>query len=108
MMSVESVKPVQKLIRELIESSMNSHAVLSALSAPSRDLSLQVIVESDDEIHFQVIVISELFTNQSRVKRTQLVYAALSQDIMDGRIHAIALKTYTPEEWANLEDKKND
>jgi acid stress-induced BolA-like protein IbaG/YrbA len=97
-----SAKPIQKLIQELIEDSMNSQ------SGSLQDISLQVIVDSQDDIHFQVVVISELFRNQNRVKRTQLVYAALSQEIMDGQIHAIALKTYTPEEWTNLEDKKNE
>jgi stress-induced morphogen len=51
--------------------------------------------------HFQAVVVSPAFAGRSRVEQHQLVYAALG-DHMRARIHALALKTYTPEQWRAL------
>lgn len=50
--------------------------------------------------HLQATVISELFAGKTRVKQHQLVYSALETAIASEAIHALALKTYTPETWA--------
>ena len=52
------------------------------------------------QTHFKAVVVSEQFTGLNRVKRHQKVYAALG-DLM-GEFHALALHTYTPEEWAEI------
>jgi acid stress-induced BolA-like protein IbaG/YrbA len=52
-----------------------------------------------DGQHFEAIVVSELFAGKSRVQQHQLVYQALG-DKMKGTIHALSLRTYTPEQWA--------
>jgi len=50
------------------------------------------------ETHFKVIVASSKFAGLNAVKRHQKVYAVLG-DLM-GQVHALALHTYTPGEWA--------
>ncbi|WP_263144281.1 BolA family protein [Pseudomonas sp. RIT-PI-AD] len=50
------------------------------------------------ETHFKAVVVSPAFAGLNAVKRHQKVYATLG-DLM-GRFHALALHTYTPEEWA--------
>lgn len=50
--------------------------------------------------HFQVLVISPQFEGKSMVEQHQMVYKALG-DLMREAIHALALKTYTPEQWKN-------
>ena len=59
----------------------------------------QVIVKGDGD-HFEATVISSQFENCTMVKQHQLVYRALG-DRMGGEIHALALRTHTPEEWAS-------
>lgn len=54
-------------------------------------------VPPGSESHFKAVVVSEHFAGLARVRRHQAVYAALG-DLMQ-RIHALALHTYTPEEW---------
>ena len=49
--------------------------------------------------HFEAIVVSQQFEGRSMVQQHQLVYATLG-DRMGGEIHALALHTYTPDEWA--------
>ena len=57
----------------------------------------EVLVENlkgDD--HLQVTVISSEFIGLSLVKQHQLVYSALKKELASEAIHALALKTETP------------
>ena len=56
-------------------------------------------VYSADNVHFEAIVVSAAFEGVSKVKQQQLVYTALGDKITSGEVHALALKTYTPEGW---------
>jgi len=49
------------------------------------------------ESHFAVIVVASAFEGQNRVQRQRMVYAALAEE-MANDIHALELKTLTPEE----------
>jgi acid stress-induced BolA-like protein IbaG/YrbA len=57
----------------------------------------QVIVTGEGD-HFEAVVVSEQFAGRSPVEQHRLVYSALG-DRMGGEIHALALRTCTPEEW---------
>jgi len=48
---------------------------------------------------FQVVVVGEIFEGLRPVKSQQLVYACLNEYIANGTIHALTIKTYTPEQW---------
>ncbi len=48
--------------------------------------------------HFRVLIVSDAFRGQDVVTRQRAVYAALG-DAMKSQIHALALRTLTPEEW---------
>ncbi len=50
------------------------------------------------ETHYKAVIVSEAFAGLNAVKRHQKVYATLGE--LMGRFHALALHTYTPEEWA--------
>jgi acid stress-induced BolA-like protein IbaG/YrbA len=52
-----------------------------------------------DGTHFEAIVVSRAFEGLSRIKRHQLVYAALG-DRMREEVHALSMQTYTPDQWA--------
>ncbi|WP_096365382.1 MULTISPECIES: BolA family protein [Thiohalobacter] len=58
----------------------------------------EVIVTGDGD-HFEATVISPGFADLNMVKQHQAVYKTLG-DGFQGAIHALALKTYTPEQWA--------
>ncbi len=55
--------------------------------------------DANDGEHFSAEVMSPNFVGLSLVKQHQAVYAALGAR-MGGAIHALALKTFTPEAWA--------
>ena len=50
------------------------------------------------ETHYKAVIVSELFAGLNAVKRHQKAYAAVGE--LMGQIHALALHTYTLEEWA--------
>jgi acid stress-induced BolA-like protein IbaG/YrbA len=54
-------------------------------------------VAGDGE-HFQALIVSREFEGRNRVQRHQLVYAALG-DRMREEIHALSMRTLTPDEW---------
>jgi len=54
-------------------------------------------VTSDDNVHFEAVVVAEAFAGKRALQRHQLVYAALGKAV-GGEIHALALKAFTPEE----------
>ncbi|MBU6505059.1 MAG: BolA family transcriptional regulator [Betaproteobacteria bacterium] len=56
---------------------------------------------SGDGHHFEAIIVSRLFAGKSRVAQHQLVYSALG-DRMREEIHALSMRTLTPEQWAAL------
>lgn len=49
--------------------------------------------------HLEVLVVSAEFEGKNRVKQHQLVYSALQEALDSEAIHALALKTYTPQTW---------
>ena len=54
-------------------------------------------VRGDDGVHFEATVVSEAFRGKLPLARHRMVYATLG-DRMGGEIHALQLKTVTPEE----------
>ena len=59
-------------------------------------------VNGDDGTHFEAVVVSPLFEGKRRVQRNQLVYAALFAR-MRAEIHALAMQTYTPAQWQQMQ-----
>ena len=58
----------------------------------------QIQAHSPDNVHFEATIISASFQGMSKVKRQQLIYKSLQPSIQDGSLHAIAMKTLTPDE----------
>ena len=87
--------PVAEIIREKIETAL----------APS---TLDITDESHlhqghaghregGESHFRLLIVAKAFEGMNRVGRQRKIYRILS-DEMDNPIHALALKTLTPDE----------
>ena len=54
-------------------------------------------VSSDDNVHFEAVVISPAFSEKSLIQRHQMVYGSLGGK-MQSEIHALSLTTLTPKE----------
>lgn len=56
-----------------------------------------VQVFSEDDTHFEALVISAVFEGKRQLQRHQMVYKTLG-DLMGGEIHALSIQAKTPEE----------
>jgi len=58
-----------------------------------------VVVQGEDGAHFDAVIVSTAFDGKNRVQQHQLVYKALGER-MRSEIHALSMRTFTPEAWA--------
>ena len=68
---------------------------------PDAEVHVQDLTGGGD--HFQVTVISSQFENKQLVQQHQLIYGALKQAMSSEAIHALSLKTFTPQAWAAID-----
>ncbi len=79
-------------------------AIETKLTSALKPLHLEVENESHrhsgpaTESHFKVTLVSDAFSDLTRVKRHQEVYAILADELV-GSVHALALHLYAPAEW---------
>jgi stress-induced morphogen len=71
------------------------------LRARFADVDLELVDLTGTRDHYQARVVSSAFDGKSLIEQHQLVYGALGS-AMSGAIHALALRTYTPEAWARV------
>lgn len=67
---------------------------------PGSTIQVQDLTGGGD--HFQVVIVSPSFEGKGMVEQHQMVYGALKEAMGSQRIHALALKTYTPDQWERL------
>jgi acid stress-induced BolA-like protein IbaG/YrbA len=58
-------------------------------------------VKSDDNVHFEAVVVAPAFAGKRAVQRHQMVYATLGAAV-GNEIHALALQVFTPDEYAGI------
>lgn len=63
-----------------------------------KGLSCQYVEVAGDGHHFEAVIVSAEFAGKSKIAQHQLVYQALG-DRMRAEIHALSMKTLTPEQW---------
>lgn len=51
-----------------------------------------------DGAHFTAAVVCPDFAGKSRIQRQQMVYDTVKSQLLDGTLHALSVKTFTPEE----------
>jgi acid stress-induced BolA-like protein IbaG/YrbA len=57
------------------------------------------LVTSEDNVHFEAIVIAPAFVGKKPIQRHQMVYSTLGTAV-GNEIHALALQVFTPDEYA--------
>ena len=55
-------------------------------------------VPQGSESHFKVVLVTNSFAHKRQVQRHQAVYACLADELKNG-VHALALHTFSPDEW---------
>lgn len=80
-------------------------AIKSILIRTLPDAQVEVFDRTGTLDHFILIVVSIAFEGKNLLDRQRLVYQALGEPMKDGRIHALEIKSSTPDE-AKASEKK--
>ncbi len=70
---------------------------------PDAQVQVQDLTGGGD--HYQVTVVSSVFEGKGLVQQHQLVYGAVRQAMSTEAIHALAVKTYTPQAWTTSQTR---
>jgi acid stress-induced BolA-like protein IbaG/YrbA len=65
---------------------------------PDAEVQVQDLTGTRD--HYQVVVVSSQFEGKRLIQQHQLVNGSVQAAMATGALHALTMKTYTPEEWA--------
>lgn len=75
---------------------MTPTEITALIEAGFDDAEVQVM--SEDNTHFEAIVVASEFEGQRSLARHQLVYQTLGS-LVGNEIHALSIRTFTPAEW---------
>lgn len=78
---------------------VSPNQVESMIKAGIPDAQVQVQDLTGGGDHYQVVVVSAQFAGKTLIQQHQLVYGAVRQAMSSEAIHALSLKTYTPDGW---------
>lgn len=76
---------------------METSAIEQLIKAGLPDARVQV---TGDGSHFDAVVVSDAFTGLTPIKKQRLVMDTVKAQIASGELHALSIKTFTPEQWA--------
>jgi acid stress-induced BolA-like protein IbaG/YrbA len=68
------------------------------VALPDAEVKVEDLTGGGD--HYQATVVSESFAGKTLVQQHQMVYKAVNSVMANEALHALALKTFTPERWA--------
>ncbi|HMM54113.1 MAG TPA: BolA family protein [Candidatus Desulfobacillus sp.] len=71
----------------------NIHAYIS------QGMTCEHLSVDGDGHHFYAVIVSPAFEGLSRIQRQQAVYKAMGGRMESGEVHALSMRTFTPEEW---------
>ncbi|WP_294262329.1 BolA family protein [Propionivibrio sp.] len=78
---------------------MHSEQIKKIIAA---GLPCEVLTVEGDGEHFEAVIVSAEFAGKSRVQRQQVINALLRSYFDSGTLHALSMKTMTPDEWSAL------
>ena len=81
---------------------MDSSEIARMISEGFDDATVKVA--SDDNTHFEALVVADEFEGKRLLSRHQLVYQTLGT-LVGNEIHALSIRAYTPDEWRARSDE---
>ena len=81
----------------MIDAKKIKDAILGALDGATIELKNP----QGDGLHFNAIVVASQFVGKSLIEQQRLVMGSLTE-LFGSSLHAMSLKTYTPDEWKKV------
>jgi len=77
---------------------ISSRLIVQYLNTAMPDADVVVTDKTGVMDHYRLRVVSEAFSGKNLLDRRRMVFAALQEPMADGRIHALEIQSYTPDE----------
>lgn len=81
---------------------MEAGTVQARIQAGLKDAEVDVRDLTGTGDHFEARVISPAFAGKTMIEQHRMVYATVDDVLKTGELHALSLKTYSPEQWRKL------
>ena len=81
---------------------MNVAQLKERLQALAPDTQADVVDMTGTQDHYQAVVISSAFEGKMMIEQHRMVFRLLQAEVDSGEVHALTLKTYTPEQFRKL------
>lgn len=62
----------------------------------------EIVDLTGTEDHYQALLVSPVFEGKSMIEQHRMVFAIVQKEVDSGELHALTLKTYSPQEYARL------
>lgn len=76
---------------------MDPNQIKNVIETGLPDATVEVV---GDGRHFQALIVTPAFEGKSPIQRHRMVYALLQEQIRGDILHALSMRTLTPEQWA--------
>jgi stress-induced morphogen len=84
---------------------MNPMQLKERLETLSPDTQVTVTDLTGTQDHYQALIISSAFAGKMMIDQHRLVFQLVQTEVDSGEVHALTLKTYTPEQYQKLKNK---
>lgn len=86
---------------------MTSDAIKARIQtlAPNTQVELVDLTGTND--HWQALIVSPAFEGRSLIQQHRMVFDLFKTEVESNDVHALSLKTFTPEQWAQKNHQKN-
>jgi len=68
-------------------------------------LACEHLVVDGDGHHWYAVIVSTAFQGKRQIQRHQLVYATVREHMESEALHALSMKTFTPDEWEQAQQQ---
>ena len=81
---------------------MNVAQLKERLETLAPETQADVVDMTGTQDHYQAVVISSAFEGKMMIEQHRMVFRLLQAEVDSGEVHALTLKTYTPEQFRKL------
>ncbi len=81
---------------------MNPIQLKQRLESLGPDTQVEVVDMTGTQDHYQAVVISPIFSGKMMIEQHRMVLSLVQAEIDSGDVHALTLKTYTPEQFSKF------
>jgi stress-induced morphogen len=84
---------------------MNPNQLKARLEALSPSTQAEVADLTGTEDHYQAVIVSPAFEGKLMIEQHRMVFKLIQAEVDSGEVHALTLKTYTPEQYQKFKSK---